>query len=148
MRAVHALLFALTLTCSELIYNPRYNLFHISSPCYCQMKGRRKSNLASAVHKMSDSHTTRRRNAPHLASSNGIPPGTKEINAGPMLRHAELGINPRGRMTVSRAIATAGIMIQSALPAAVSWGMTLGLIFGGCCSNVSAPKQYRYWIIP
>ena len=114
-------------------------MHHTLTPYNCPMKGRRKSDMASAAHDMSNSHT-RRRNAPPLTPSNGIPPRTKEINAAPMLRHAKPGIDPHGRMTVSRAIAMAGVMIQSALPAMVSWGMTVGLIFGGCCSNVSPPK--------
>ncbi|KAL9123014.1 MAG: hypothetical protein Q9187_000428 [Circinaria calcarea] len=89
---------------------------------------------------MSDFYA-RRRNAP---LSNGIPPGTREINVAPMLSHAKPGVDTQ--TTISRAIAMAGIMVQSVLPAMVSWGMTMGLIFGGCCSNVRPTKEHRFLI--
>ncbi|MCJ1408886.1 hypothetical protein MMC19_002963 [Ptychographa xylographoides] len=58
---------------------------------------------------------SRRRMMPSF-TSNGVPPGTREINAAPMLEHAKPGIDPDGKLTVSRAIAMAGIMMHSAIP--------------------------------
>ena len=109
------------------------------------MNRRRKSNIPVAgSHEVSvsQSSSNSRRTRTSLPPNNAIPPGTKEINAAPMLQHAKPGINPHGRMTVSRAIAIAGIMIHAALPALISWGMTIGLIFGGCCSNVSELRRF------
>lgn len=79
---------------------------------------------------------TRRRGQASPPPSNGVPPGTKEINAASMLENPRPSFEPGGKMTVSRAIAMAGIMVHSALPTIASWGMIMGLIFGGCCSNV------------
>ncbi|MCJ1313866.1 golgi uridine diphosphate-N- acetylglucosamine transporter [Agyrium rufum] len=87
----------------------------------------------------------RRSNAPSsiMGQNPSVPPGTREINAGPILENAksgEVGSVPQGNMTVSRAIALAGIAVHAALPGILSWGAVVGLIFGGCCSNVSMPS--------
>ena len=109
------------------------------------MNRRRKSNISmTGAHEVSgfqsSSSSNNRRAKASLSSPNSsMPLGTKEINVAPMLEHAKLGIYPHGSMTASRAIAMAGIMIHAALLAFISWGMTTGLIFGGCCSNVSKP---------
>lgn len=116
------------------------------------MTRQRKSNATAAA--SSDitypiATNSRRRSIPTV-SSNTVPRGTKEINAAPMLeKNARPGIDPNGGMTVSRAIAMAGIMINSALPMLVSWGLTLSLIFGGCCSNVGRQtnqNSYKRWL--
>ena len=59
------------------------------------------------------------------------------INAVPMLdnQHSPLAIS--SNMGVSKAIAVAGTLLSGALPTVLTWGLTIGLIFGGCCSNVS-----------
>ena len=102
---------------------------------------RRRANVASATHEMST--TPRRRNVLPTVTSNGIPPRTKEINAGPLLESGKPGIQLESKMTVTRAIALIGIMIHSALPSIVSWGMIVSLIFGGCCSNVRSLVTQR-----
>ncbi|MCJ1229399.1 golgi uridine diphosphate-N- acetylglucosamine transporter [Toensbergia leucococca] len=80
----------------------------------------------------------RRRHLPTTSSTNGVPPGTKEINAARSLENVRPGIDPDAGFTVSRAIGVAGAMLHAMLPALLSWGFTMGLIFGGCCSNVFA----------
>ncbi|KAL8730604.1 MAG: hypothetical protein Q9166_003917 [cf. Caloplaca sp. 2 TL-2023] len=59
-----------------------------------------------------------------------IPPGTKQINVGPMLEKSKPG-NPDGPFTVSKAIGIMAATIQATLPALISWGVTVALIFGG-----------------
>lgn len=103
-----------------------------------RMARRRKSNapLGSPTKDMS---TTRRRNQQAPATNEGIPPCTRELDAGSALEKPSFEY--RGKMTVSRAIAMVGIAAHSALPAIISWGLTMSLIFGGCCSNVGALWQ-------
>ena len=107
------------------------------------MSRQRKSNATAAASPDTTAQavTNNRRRSIPTASSISVPRATKEINAAPMLENAKPGIDPHGGMTVSRAIAMAGIMINSALLMLVSWGLTLGLIFGGCCSNVSQQER-------
>ena len=107
------------------------------------MKRNRRFNLQTSPNSReiagSQAQSSRRRPGPSLASSGyGIPPGTKEINAAPMLQRAQPGIDANAPMTASRAIAMTGIAIHDALPVLLAWGMTMSLIFGGCCSNVCA----------
>ncbi|KAL8918990.1 MAG: hypothetical protein Q9208_007040 [Pyrenodesmia sp. 3 TL-2023] len=80
----------------------------------------------------------RRRKANPVTVRSQIPPGTKQINAGPLLETAKPGIDPDAPFTVSEAIGVAAATIQATFPALVSWSVTVGLIFGGCCSNVFA----------
>ena len=79
---------------------------------------------------------SRRGNVPQPLQSNGIPRGTKEINAAPMLENAKPARSLDGPMTALRAIGIAGAMLHSTFPALIRWGLTMSLIFGGCCSNV------------
>ena len=103
---------------------------------------RRKANVASATHEMSTN--PRRRNVPPTVASSSIPLRTKEINVGPILESGKPGIQLQRSMTIPRAIAMVGIMIHSALPSIVPWGMIVGLIFGGCCSNVRLLNTQSY----
>ena len=103
------------------------------------MRKNRRSNVAAASTRElsgSQASASRRRTPLPLLPSNSIPSGTKEINAAPVLQRAKPGFGPNAPMTASRAIAMVGIAIHDALPILIAWGMTIGLIFGGCCSNV------------
>ena len=64
-------------------------------------------------------------------------PAVKQINAAPSLEKAKLDYDTDGGYAWARVAATVGVTLQATLPAMLSWGMTMGLIFGGCCSNVS-----------
>lgn len=60
------------------------------------------------------------------------------INAVPMLDNPYPPLaTSSSNMGVSKAIAVAGALLSGALPTVLTWGLTIGLIFGGCCSNVS-----------
>ncbi|KAI4132070.1 MAG: hypothetical protein LQ338_000928 [Usnochroma carphineum] len=67
-----------------------------------------------------------------------VPPGTKQINAGPLLETAKQGIDPHAPFSFSKAIGATAATLHTTLPALISWGVTVGLIFCGCCSNVFA----------
>ncbi|KAL8757086.1 MAG: hypothetical protein Q9199_002487 [Rusavskia elegans] len=66
-----------------------------------------------------------------------VPPGTKTIYVGPLLETAEPG-GPDAPFTIAKAIGVTLATLQATLPALISWGVTVALIFGGCCSNVFA----------
>lgn len=107
----------------------------------------RKSNASTADSTMaySQNNMTRRRDPMTPPPGNGITPGPKKIiNAAPSLQNSKPGLYPNARLTIPRAIGIAGAKLDAAwpglfsglLPALLSWGLTVGLIFGGCCSNV------------
>ncbi|KAK8049103.1 upd-c transporter [Apiospora phragmitis] len=74
----------------------------------------------------------------HAAQSNGAPLTPKVINAGPSLEQAErYGIHDQ-RPTRSKIMALAGRIFIETIPQWLAIGVMLGLIFGGCCSNVFA----------
>ena len=64
-----------------------------------------------------------------------IPPGTKTIYVGPLLDSAKPS-DPDTPFTLAKAIGVTLATLQDVLPALISWGVTVALIFGGCCSNV------------
>lgn len=65
-------------------------------------------------------------------------PEPRVINAAPSLEQAEMyGVND-DRPVFSRAMALAGRIFIETIPQMLSVGVMLGLIFGGCCSNVFA----------
>lgn len=64
-----------------------------------------------------------------------VPPGTKTIYVGPLLDTAEPG-NSDAPLTLAKVIGVTLVTLQAVLPALISWGVTVALIFGGCCSNV------------
>lgn len=107
----------------------------------------RKPNASTADSIMSSLQTnmTRRRDPMTPPPANGVTLGPKKIiNAAPSLQNSKPGLYPNARLTIPRAIGIAGAKIDAAwpglfsglLPALFSWGLTVGLIFGGCCSNV------------
>ncbi|MCJ1370342.1 hypothetical protein MMC20_001555, partial [Loxospora ochrophaea] len=61
------------------------------------MAKRRRSNVSPVA-------GARRRNAPLPAPSNGLPPGTKQIDAADKLDNAKPGIHPNDQLTIPRAI--------------------------------------------
>ncbi|KAI1214028.1 UAA-domain-containing protein [Annulohypoxylon truncatum] len=74
----------------------------------------------------------------HAASQNGAAMTPKVINAGPSLEKAELyGIDDQ-RPTFSKIMGLAGRIFIETIPQWLAVGAMLGLIFGGCCSNVFA----------
>ncbi|KAL8702537.1 MAG: hypothetical protein Q9201_004303, partial [Fulgogasparrea decipioides] len=95
------------------------------------MKG---SSPANSAHVSS----ARRRKAASTPVETQVPPGTKQINAGPLLETAKPGIDPDAPLTLSKAIGVTAATVQTFLPALFSWGVIVSLIFGGCCSNVFA----------
>ncbi|KAI0025599.1 UAA-domain-containing protein [Xylariomycetidae sp. FL0641] len=74
----------------------------------------------------------------HAVPRNGGPTTPKVINAGPSLEQAELyGIHDQ-RPTHSKLVGLAGRIFIETIPQWLAVGAMLGLIFGGCCSNVFA----------
>jgi hypothetical protein len=61
----------------------------------------------------------------------------KVINAAPSLEKAEMYGIDDNRSTSSRMLAMAGRIFIETIPQWLAVGGMLGLIFGGCCSNVS-----------
>jgi len=61
----------------------------------------------------------------------------KVINAAPSLEKAEMYGIDDNRSTSSRILAMAGRIFIETIPQWLAVGAMLGLIFGGCCSNVS-----------
>lgn len=60
----------------------------------------------------------------------------KVINAAPSLEKAEMYGIDNERPTSSRIMALIGRMFMETIPQMLVVGVMLGLIFGGCCSNV------------
>ncbi|KAI8629293.1 UAA transporter family-domain-containing protein [Xylariaceae sp. FL1651] len=74
----------------------------------------------------------------HAVARNGGAVTPKVINAGPSLEKAELyGIHDQ-RSTHSKLMGLAGRIFIETIPQWLTVGAMLGLIFGGCCSNVFA----------
>ncbi|GAP93483.2 putative UDP-N-acetylglucosamine transporter YEA4 [Rosellinia necatrix] len=74
----------------------------------------------------------------HAVSRSGGVVTPKVINAGPSLEKAELyGIHDQ-RSTHSKLMGLAGRIFIETIPQWLTVGAMLGLIFGGCCSNVFA----------
>lgn len=81
----------------------------------------------------------RRKPAPSVPSDR-VPPGIKQINAAPSLENAESGFDRDRAYALSKLVGSIGTMVHATLPALLSWGLTMGLIFGGCCSNVGGKE--------
>jgi hypothetical protein len=104
-------------------------------------KRRRLNTLPGLPQGMAQTTDLRYRNS---SAHHGIPEGTKEINAAPMLAHAG-SPGPRvEKMTIPRIIVTAGEVTYSTLPALLSWSLIMSLIFSGCCSNVRSYVQTTF----
>lgn len=59
------------------------------------------------------------------------------INTTPMLDNPHSPLAIHHNMGRSKAIVVAGVLLNGALATVLTWGLTIGLIIGGCCSNVS-----------
>ena len=108
-------------------------------------KGRKSSTADSNIVASSQTNMTRRRDPMTPPPATGVTLGpNKIINAAPSLQNSKPGLYPNARLTIPRAIGIAGAKLDAAcpglfsglLPALFTWGLTVGLIFGGCCSNV------------
>ncbi|KAK9417171.1 hypothetical protein SUNI508_08975 [Seiridium unicorne] len=88
---------------------------------------------------MTSRSTARRRQTlreTHAVQKNGDAMTPKVINAGPSLEKAQMyGITDQ-RPTYSKLMGLAGRIFIETIPQWLAVGAMLGLIFGGCCSNV------------
>lgn len=73
------------------------------------------------------------------SATNGEPAVPKVINAAPSLEKAEMYGIDNERPASSKIMALFGRMFMETIPQILVVGAMLSLIFGGCCSNVSAP---------
>lgn len=94
---------------------------------------------SSPVAAPAQASSARRRKVTPTSLDPQIPPGTKQINAGPLLETAKPGIDPDAPFTMSKAVGSTAATIHAIFPALISWGVIVALIFGGCCSNVGSP---------
>ncbi|KAL8957492.1 MAG: hypothetical protein Q9183_006044 [Haloplaca sp. 2 TL-2023] len=104
------------------------------------MVSRKKPKSMKATGSLSASTqggSQRQRRAP-APTGTQIPPGTKQINAGPLLDSATPGHDPDRPLTVSRAIGITAATIQNIWPALISWSVTVALIFGADGTQVFA----------
>ena len=63
-------------------------------------------------------------------------PDSKQSDVGSTMRQSMSGGGHNGNVRALDAMGSTRNMLQTALSALVSWGIIVGLIFGGCCSNV------------
>ncbi|KAL8690695.1 MAG: hypothetical protein Q9218_003922 [Villophora microphyllina] len=101
------------------------------------MGSRNKNRSLRMTGGSSQTGNVRRRKEVPTDTANQVPPGTKRIDVGPLLETAKPG-DPDAPLTVARVIGVTAVTIQTALPTLLTWASTIGLIFGGCCSNVFA----------
>ncbi len=84
-----------------------------------------------------NSSARRRQNIPK-PPKHVVPSGPRIIDAAPSLEKAKMyGVDDE-RTVFSRAMALAGRIFIETIPQWLAVGAMLGLIFGGCCSNVFA----------
>ncbi|KAL9588809.1 MAG: hypothetical protein Q9203_002379 [Teloschistes exilis] len=96
-----------------------------------------KNKYSGRMTSSQQSNARRRQEAPKNPADY-VPPGTKRIDVGPLLETAKPGMDPDAPLTLARVIGVTMATIQTALPTILAWATTMGLIFGGCCSNVFA----------
>lgn len=92
-------------------------------------------------------HGPRRRRPGPSPPVTPVPSGTRQINAAPLLETAKPGIDPDAPLTLSRVIAVTVAIAHATVPTLVSWGLTMALIFGGCCSNVGLLRRLQNYTI-
>jgi hypothetical protein len=85
----------------------------------------------------------RRNNGTSKPPIEGIHPGSQDASGLLSFERAKPKFETDGRVALPQAIGASVVMISSVLPTLVSWGMTAGLIFGGCCSNVGRSRVTR-----
>ena len=87
---------------------------------------------------MTANSNARRRQHLSKPPKHEVATGPRVINAAPSLEKAEMyGVNDE-RPVFSRVMALAGRIFIETIPQWLAIGAMLGLIFGGCCSNVFA----------
>lgn len=101
----------------------------------------RKMKMPTPSTPPAQASSARRRQMTPTSIEPQIPPGTKQINAGPLLETAKPGIDPDAPFTVSKLVGVTAATLRVNLPLIISFGAAVGLIFGGCCSNVGLPKR-------
>ena len=69
----------------------------------------------------------------------GVPSEVQEVSGDPMLDRAKVNNATKGDRPVMVDWNKTRLILHPALPALLSWGAILSLIFGGCCSNVGLP---------
>lgn len=75
------------------------------------------------------------------------PPRARQVTAAPALEHGKgqgirkAGRDYRGSWTLAKVFGTSAPLIHIYLPFFINWLGIVGLIFGGCCSNVSYNHQ-------
>ena len=111
-------------------------------PSTISMAKKQKTDISTSSQANSmPAHLTSRRRSTlrelHTLTADGEAAAPKEINAAPSLKKAEMfGINDE-RPTSSKIMALLGRIFIETIPQWLAIGAMLGLIFGGCCSNVS-----------
>lgn len=100
---------------------------------------RTDSNSASSSSMLGQVTPRRRATLRDLQSTtvDGSEPRPKEINAAPSLEKAQMYGIDNERPTSSKIMALIGRIFIETIPQWLAIGVMLGLIFGGCCSNVS-----------
>ena len=87
---------------------------------------------------MTANSSARRRQNLSKPPKHAVATGPRIINAAPSLEKAEMyGVDDQ-RPVFSRVMALAGRIFIETIPQWLAVGAMLGLIFGGCCSNVFA----------
>ena len=87
----------------------------------------------------------RRRQNPEPPSNVEPRIATKQANAVPLLQRSKPGADPDDVSTPLTEAGTA-VILGNVIPFLISWGTTMSLIFGGCCSNVrqsESPNVHR-----
>ena len=67
---------------------------------------------------------------------------TRQSNAGPAFEHGKARKDHNDAWTLAKIIAISAAMTHIYLPFFINWLGIVGLIFGGCCSNVSHDRQH------
>ncbi len=76
----------------------------------------------------------RQRNVPATPNGSSTPPRIKHINP--------LEGVQTGRWSLAKMIGVGAAWLHMTVPPYINWGIMMGLIFGGCCSNVRiSPEQ-------
>jgi solute carrier family 35 (UDP-xylose/UDP-N-acetylglucosamine transporter), member B4 len=110
------------------------------------MARRRRADSSSTTHTSSLMTTSRRRSTLRDLQStpnDGDVIVPKVINAAPSLEKAQMFGIEDPRPASSRMLAMAGRIFIETIPQWLAIGAMLGLIFGGCCSNVSEYGRNR-----
>ncbi|MCJ1403941.1 golgi uridine diphosphate-N- acetylglucosamine transporter [Xylographa trunciseda] len=73
-----------------------------------------------------------------IPPGHGLNPDGKKLDTVTTAKRGSLDENRDKSTNASGFIDIIAVMLHSSVPAVISWGLSMGLIFGGCCSNVFA----------